>query len=221
MCRAGGRADCAAERIYRIGHFDQAQGVRIDVSRPAIRQRRQRGIVLRDASRGVYKRLVVKDDRLVGAVLYGDTSDGNWYFDLLKRGEDIAPLRDSLIFGQAFAEGGGAGDPNAAVAALPDSAEICGCNGVCKGKITGAIADGATRGRVRGTTSERLGGSEPVSRKPARSAGTDMRRAHRRRWAKHSLACRRAAVESSKSSQESRVMQSCMVNRTLLVCRPA
>jgi len=110
-------------------------------------------IVLRDASRGVYKRLVVKDDRLVGAVLYGDTSDGNWYFDLLKRGEDIAPLRDSLIFGQAFAEGGGAANPSAAVAALPDSAEICGCNGVCKGRITGAIAEGAnTLDAVRAVT---------------------------------------------------------------------
>ena len=45
--------------------------------------------------------------------------------DLLKRGEDISPLRDSLIFGQAFADGGGAADPRKAVAALADSAEIC------------------------------------------------------------------------------------------------
>jgi len=97
-------------------------------------------IVLRDASRGIYKRLVVRDEKLVGAVLYGDTGDGNWYFDLLKSQADIADIRDNLIFGQAFAEGGGT-DPKAAVAALPDSAEICGCNGVCKGAITGAIAE--------------------------------------------------------------------------------
>ncbi len=110
-------------------------------------------IVLRDASRGVYKRLIVDDGKLVGAVLYGDTSDGNWYFDLLKRGEDISPLRDSLIFGQAFADGGGAADPRKAVAALADSAEICGCNGVCKGRIVGAIEDGATTlDAVRGVT---------------------------------------------------------------------
>src|SRR3546814_2202529 len=44
-------------------------------------------IVLRDATRGMYKRVVVKDDRLGGAVLYGDTTDGNWHFDLLKQGE--------------------------------------------------------------------------------------------------------------------------------------
>ena len=47
-------------------------------------------------------------------------------------------MRDTLIFGQAY-QGGTPLDPMAAVAALPDEAEICGCNGVCKGKITGAI----------------------------------------------------------------------------------
>jgi nitrite reductase (NADH) large subunit len=100
-------------------------------------------IVLRDAARGVYKRVVVKDDRIVGAVLYGDTADGGWYFDLLKRGEDISDLRDVLIFGQAFASGGGALDPKAAVAALSDDAEICGCNGVAKGQVVACIDKGA------------------------------------------------------------------------------
>ncbi|GAA0660157.1 nitrite reductase (NADH) large subunit [Sphingomonas insulae] len=100
-------------------------------------------IVLRDASRGVYKRVVVRGDKVVGAVLYGDTTDGGWYFDLLKRGEDVAPIRDMLIFGQSFASGGGAADPKAAVAALSDTAEICGCNGVTKGQVVGCIAKGA------------------------------------------------------------------------------
>jgi nitrite reductase (NADH) large subunit len=110
-------------------------------------------IVLRDASRGVYKRLIIQENQLIGAVLYGDTSDGNWYFDLLKRGEDITPIRESLIFGQAFADGGGGADPSLAVAALSDSAEICGCNGVCKGKIVAAINEGAaTLDAVRATT---------------------------------------------------------------------
>jgi nitrite reductase (NADH) large subunit len=95
-------------------------------------------IVLRDASRGIYKRLILKDSTLVGAVFYGDTADSAWFFDLLKRGADISDLRETLIFGPSYA-GGAALDPTAAVAALPDDAEICGCNGVCKGKITGAI----------------------------------------------------------------------------------
>ncbi len=100
-------------------------------------------IVLRDASRGVYKRVVVKDGRIIGAVLYGDTADGSWYFDLLKKQADIADLRDFLIFGQAFAQGGGAADPKSAVAALSDDAEICGCNGVSKGQVVACIAGGA------------------------------------------------------------------------------
>jgi len=100
-------------------------------------------IVLRDASRGVYKRVVVKEERIVGAVLYGDTADGNWYFDLLKKGENVADIRDFLIFGQAFASGGGQADPKAAVAALSDDAEICGCNGVSKGQVVSCIAKGA------------------------------------------------------------------------------
>jgi len=98
-------------------------------------------IVLRDASRGIYKRLVIKDDRIIGVVLYGDTADGAWFFDLLKKKEDISELRETLIFGPAYI-GGANADPMAAVAALPPEAEICGCNGVCKGKITGAIEGG-------------------------------------------------------------------------------
>ena len=100
-------------------------------------------IVLRDASRGVYKRLVLKEDRVIGAVLYGDTADGAWYFDLLKKREDVAAIRDVMIFGQAFASGGGQADPKAAVAALSDDAEICGCNGVSKGQVVSCIAKGA------------------------------------------------------------------------------
>ena len=101
-------------------------------------------IVLRDATRGVYKRVIVKQDRIVGAVLYGDTADGNWYFDLLKKAEDIADIRDALIFGQAFASGGGAtANPIDAVAALSDDAEICGCNGVSKGQVMACIGGGA------------------------------------------------------------------------------
>jgi len=97
-------------------------------------------IVLRDASAGVYKRLVLKDNRILGAVLYGETSDGSWFFDHLKKGTDVSQMRETLIFGQAY-QGGAPLDPTAAVAALPDDAEICGCNGVCKGKIVSTIRE--------------------------------------------------------------------------------
>ncbi len=109
-------------------------------------------IVFRDPARGVYKRLVIEDDRLVGAVMYGDTADGNWFFGLIKDGTEIDEMRDTLIFGPAY-QGGDSADPLSAVAALPLDAEICGCNGVCKGTIVEAINGGATDlGAVRSTT---------------------------------------------------------------------
>ena len=98
-------------------------------------------VILRDPSRQIYKRVVLRGNKVVGAVLYGDTADGAWYFDLLKKGVDVEPMRDTLIFGQSY-QGGSPLDPTAAVAALPDDAEICGCNGVCKGAIVKAIVDG-------------------------------------------------------------------------------
>ncbi len=100
-------------------------------------------IVFRDPARGVYKRLVLEDDRLIGAVMYGDTTDGNWFFGLIKDGTDVEEMRDTLIFGPAY-QGGASADPLSAVAALPPEAEICGCNGVCKGTIVEAISGGAT-----------------------------------------------------------------------------
>ena len=109
-------------------------------------------IVFRDPARGVYKRLVIEGDRLIGAVMYGDTADSNWFFGLIQSGQDISDMRETLIFGPAY-QGGAAADPLSAVAALPRDAEICGCNGVCKGTITDAIAGGATDlGAVRATT---------------------------------------------------------------------
>ena len=86
-----------------LGDLDQAQGHR---HRPVLRRRfhrrrGHRGDRLHDAAGGVYKKLVIKDDKLVGAVLYGDTADGAWYFQLLREGSDIAELRDHLMFGQA------------------------------------------------------------------------------------------------------------------------
>lgn len=57
-------------------------------------------IVLNDPYGGVYRKLVIKDDRLVGACMYGDTADGSWYFRLLREGRSIGALRDRLMFGE-------------------------------------------------------------------------------------------------------------------------
>ncbi len=109
-------------------------------------------IVFRDPARGVYKRLVLEGNRIVGAVMYGDTGDGAWFYNHIKEGTDVAEMRDTLIFGPAF-QGGATADPLAAGAAVPDDAEICGCNGVCKGTIVEAIEGGAgDLAAVRATT---------------------------------------------------------------------
>src|SRR5262245_8092456 len=60
-------------------------------------------IVLSDPAVGIYKKLVIAQDRLLGAVLFGDTADGPWYLDLIRSGASIARLRDDLVFGRAFA----------------------------------------------------------------------------------------------------------------------
>ena len=60
-------------------------------------------IVFTDASVGIYKKLVLNANRLIGAVLYGDTADGSWYQELLEKKTDITSIRDVLIFGQAYA----------------------------------------------------------------------------------------------------------------------
>lgn len=97
-------------------------------------------IVMSDPFGGVYKKLVLKDDKLVGACLYGDTVDGSWYFKLLRDGRSISDIRDKLMFGESnIGDVGHAGHNSAA--AMPDEAEVCGCNGVSKGTICKAIKD--------------------------------------------------------------------------------
>ncbi|MEM1066259.1 MAG: nitrite reductase large subunit NirB [Pseudomonadota bacterium] len=114
--------------LFSAGDFAEAEG--------------REDIVFRDPGRGIYKRLVLENNRVIGAVMYGDTADGGWFHGLIKDGTDIAEMRETLIFGPAF-QGGDVLDPMAAVAALPADAEICGCNGVCKGRIVEAIEGGA------------------------------------------------------------------------------
>ncbi|MDP3253993.1 MAG: nitrite reductase large subunit NirB, partial [Hydrogenophaga sp.] len=97
-------------------------------------------IVMSDPSGGVYKKLVIQDDKLVGACLYGDTVDGSWYFKLLRDGRSVADIRDRLMFGESnIGDVGHQGHSKAA--AMADTDEVCGCNGVTKGSICKAIKD--------------------------------------------------------------------------------
>lgn len=60
-------------------------------------------ICFTDPAVGIYKKLVVKAGKLIGAVLYGDTADGGWYQQLLEQEDDISNIREALVFGKAYA----------------------------------------------------------------------------------------------------------------------
>jgi NAD(P)H-nitrite reductase large subunit len=60
-------------------------------------------LVMQDHRNGIYKRLVIQNNRLRGAVLYGDARHGSWYFELMSAGQDIGAMRDRLLFGPEHA----------------------------------------------------------------------------------------------------------------------
>src|SRR5260370_10206093 len=60
-------------------------------------------LLLEDESAGIYKKLLIEDGRLAGAVLFGDTGDALWYLDLIRSRADVSPFRDLLAFGRALA----------------------------------------------------------------------------------------------------------------------
>ncbi len=110
--------------LFSAGEFNEEEG--------------DETLILQDPAQNVYKKLVVKDSRIKGAVMFGDTMDGTWYFQLLREGTDISGFRSTILFGQHDLGDAGHGD-EIRVAALSDDAEICGCNGVTKGDIVNAI----------------------------------------------------------------------------------
>ena len=109
--------------LFSAGDFNESEG--------------DETLVLQDPSQGVYKKLVLRENAIKGAVLYGDTLDGSWYFQLMREGTDVSAFRNTILFGQH--DVGDAGHGDLKVLSLDDSAEICGCNGVCKGDIVKAI----------------------------------------------------------------------------------
>jgi nitrite reductase (NADH) large subunit len=97
-------------------------------------------ITFHDAKRCIYKKLVLREDKIVGTVLYGDVADSSWYLQMLSERRDVSALRDCLVFGQAYARrADGATSSGPDVAQMADSMQVCGCNGVSKGSICKAI----------------------------------------------------------------------------------
>jgi len=86
-----------------------------------------------DRALGVYKKLTLRDGRLVGVILVGDTADSHRYMEWLRGGSDLTAQRRHLLFPPPAADAG------LDVAEMPDSATVCGCVGVSKGTIVRAI----------------------------------------------------------------------------------
>ena len=86
------------------------------------------------------KRLSIRDNKLVGAVLFGDSTDGLFYFDLIKNQIDISEMRKTLLFGDISVDQNTQGASG--VEKMADDEQVCGCLGVTKGDIVAAVAKG-------------------------------------------------------------------------------
>ncbi|WP_150273933.1 nitrite reductase large subunit NirB [Paenibacillus tepidiphilus] len=134
--------------VFSAGQFTEQPGTR------ALR--------VQDEVDGTYKKLVIEGDRLVGAVLFGDTGDGAELFSIMKKGESIKGREKELLLGIP----GGVPAKGSRLAAMADDEIICGCNGVSKGTIAEAIQkDGCTSvGQIKACTkaSASCGGCKPL-----------------------------------------------------------
>jgi len=125
-----------------------------------------KAIRVHDDWSGIYKKVLVKGSKIVGAVLFGDTSESTRLMQLIKSQADITKMEITKLLQESGAEGGGSGGTDAMVAGMADDAIICGCNGVSKGTICSAIKEcGLTTvdGVKDATTASRsCGGCKPL-----------------------------------------------------------
>ncbi len=76
--------------VFSAGDFDEREG--------------SETMTFRDVRRGTYKKLMISDGRLTGAVLVGDTQDALWYLELIRTQQPVATMRHDMMFGRALAE---------------------------------------------------------------------------------------------------------------------
>ena len=86
-----------------------------------------------DPTLGIYKKLTLKDNKLAGAILVGETANSHRYMEWLRSQTDLTAMRRQLLFPES------AGDAGLDVAQMADSETVCGCMGVTKGAIIHAI----------------------------------------------------------------------------------
>jgi nitrite reductase (NADH) large subunit len=136
--------------VFSAGQYDGPPGTR--------------SMRYQDEVEGVYKKIVLRGDKLVGAVLFGDTGDGARLFSLIKSGESVGGKEKELLLG--FAGPAGAASPESRLEAMADDDIVCGCNGVSKGVIRDAIQNQncQTVGAIKACTkaSASCGGCKPL-----------------------------------------------------------
>ncbi len=111
-----------------------------------------------DHAGGTYKKLVLKDDKVIGTVMFGDTADGPNFFRMLQEGKDISGQRSSLLFGSSvLGDSGHSGIDQ--VAAMAPETIVCGCNGISKQMIIDAIVKQGCTTRKEVTACTKAAGS--------------------------------------------------------------
>jgi len=78
-------------------------------------------ITLYDEKRGLYKKVILREDRVVGSMLYGSVGDGPWYVELMRARADVSLIRDQIVFGRAFAEQPAARTPDDVAASVSEA----------------------------------------------------------------------------------------------------
>jgi nitrite reductase (NADH) large subunit len=135
--RLTGRAPTAAYTGSRVSTKLKVMGVELAVMGEKERSRDDDEVVTYvEPSRGVYKKLVVREGRLAGAILLGDASTAPALLQAFDRGTPLPESRAELLFPIAASSG------TASTADLPDGAQICNCNGVSKGQLAAAVKSG-------------------------------------------------------------------------------
>lgn len=143
----------------------KVSGVDVFSAGQFIEQPGTRSLRYQDEIEGVYKKLVIQEDKLIGAVLFGDTSDGAPLFSIIKNGENIKGKEKELLLGIS-ADALGSTKGNNRLEVMADDEIICGCNGVSKGAIAEAIESGGCTsvGDIKACTkaSASCGGCKPM-----------------------------------------------------------
>jgi nitrite reductase (NADH) large subunit len=124
-----------------------------------------RSLRYQDEVDGVYKKIVLQNDKLIGAVLFGDTHDGAKLFSMIKNGEIVAGREKELLLGGSIG-GGAVASSDSRLKDMTEDEIICGCNGVSKGTIADAVIAKGCRsvGEIKSCTkaSASCGGCKPL-----------------------------------------------------------